>query len=95
MKVALVGTGSEQCVALQVDGLPIIDGRNAHATDEHRRKTPNQVFSKFSVTRGAQGQTDVSPKFVGADINAVARLRGTFRPHSGQISTEYFDKYRF
>ena len=29
------------------------------------------------------------------DINAVARLTGTFTLRSGQIATEYFDKYRF
>ena len=28
-------------------------------------------------------------------INAVARLTGTFTLRSGQIATEYFDKYRF
>jgi orotate phosphoribosyltransferase len=32
---------------------------------------------------------------LGADINAIARLRGTFRLRSGRSSTEYFDKYRF
>ncbi len=29
------------------------------------------------------------------DIDAVARLRGTFKLRSGQTSAEYFDKYRF
>lgn len=29
------------------------------------------------------------------DINAVARLSGTFTLRSGQVATEYFDKYRF
>lgn len=29
------------------------------------------------------------------DVNAVARLTGTFRLRSGQVSDEYFDKYRF
>lgn len=28
-------------------------------------------------------------------INAIARLTGTFTLRSGQIATEYFDKYRF
>ena len=28
-------------------------------------------------------------------INTVARLTGTFTLRSGQIATEYFDKYRF
>ena len=28
-------------------------------------------------------------------INAVARLTGTFTLRSGQVATEYFDKYRF
>lgn len=28
-------------------------------------------------------------------VNAVARLTGTFTLRSGQIATEYFDKYRF
>ena len=36
--------------------------------------------------------SDVS---LGSDINAVARLTGTFTLRSGQISNEYFDKYRF
>jgi orotate phosphoribosyltransferase len=30
-----------------------------------------------------------------ADVNAVARLTGRFELRSGQISSEYFDKYRF
>ncbi|MEQ1874241.1 MAG: orotate phosphoribosyltransferase [Ilumatobacteraceae bacterium] len=29
------------------------------------------------------------------EINTVARLTGTFTLRSGQIATEYFDKYRF
>ena len=29
------------------------------------------------------------------EINAIARLTGTFTLRSGQIATEYFDKYRF
>ncbi len=29
------------------------------------------------------------------DINAVARLKGSFKLRSGQVSDEYFDKYRF
>jgi len=37
----------------------------------------------------------VSNDALGSDINAVARLRGTFRLRSGQTSSEYFDKYRF
>ena len=28
-------------------------------------------------------------------INAVSRLTGTFTLRSGQVATEYFDKYRF
>lgn len=28
-------------------------------------------------------------------INAIARLTGTFTLRSGQVATEYFDKYRF
>lgn len=30
-----------------------------------------------------------------SDVNAVSRLTGTFRLRSGQLSDEYFDKYRF
>src|SRR4051812_46731355 len=30
-----------------------------------------------------------------ARVNAIARLTGTFTLRSGQIATEYFDKYRF
>jgi orotate phosphoribosyltransferase len=29
------------------------------------------------------------------DVNAVARLEGEFRLRSGQIASQYFDKYRF
>lgn len=29
------------------------------------------------------------------EVNAAARLVGTFRLRSGQVSTQYFDKYRF
>src|SRR3954454_17983879 len=28
-------------------------------------------------------------------VNSIARLTGTFTLRSGQIATEYFDKYRF
>src|SRR4029079_14414609 len=28
-------------------------------------------------------------------VNSIARLTGTFTLRSGQVSTEYFDKYRF
>lgn len=30
-----------------------------------------------------------------ADINLIAKLQGEFKLRSGQIATEYFDKYRF
>jgi orotate phosphoribosyltransferase len=30
-----------------------------------------------------------------ADVNAVARLTGTFTLRSGKVASEYFDKYRF
>ena len=30
-----------------------------------------------------------------ADVNSIARLTGTFTLRSGQVSSEYFDKYRF
>jgi orotate phosphoribosyltransferase len=30
-----------------------------------------------------------------ADVDAISRLTGVFKLRSGQISTEYFDKYRF
>jgi orotate phosphoribosyltransferase len=30
-----------------------------------------------------------------ADVNAASRLTGTFTLRSGQVSSEYFDKYRF
>lgn len=32
---------------------------------------------------------------LGTDINAIARIHGTFTLRSGQVSNEYFDKYRF
>jgi orotate phosphoribosyltransferase len=37
----------------------------------------------------------LSPEELADQINAVARLTGTFTLRSGQIATEYFDKYRF
>lgn len=30
-----------------------------------------------------------------ADVNAASKLTGTFKLRSGQVSSEYFDKYRF
>ncbi|HAP74638.1 MAG TPA: orotate phosphoribosyltransferase [Acidimicrobiaceae bacterium] len=36
-----------------------------------------------------------SPDELADAINAVSRLTGTFTLRSGQIATEYFDKYRF
>jgi orotate phosphoribosyltransferase len=37
----------------------------------------------------------MSDPTLAADVNAVARLTGTFELRSGQIASEYFDKYRF
>lgn len=37
----------------------------------------------------------MTPEQLADQINAVARLTGTFTLRSGQIATEYFDKYRF
>jgi len=55
-----------------------------------------QPFADYANRkRSANRETFVSKDPLGIDINAVARLRGTFRLRSGQTSTEYFDKYRF
>jgi orotate phosphoribosyltransferase len=35
------------------------------------------------------------PDSLAARVNSIARLTGTFTLRSGQIATEYFDKYRF
>ena len=35
------------------------------------------------------------PDTLAARVNAIARLTGTFTLRSGQVATEYFDKYRF
>ena len=35
------------------------------------------------------------PDSLAARVNAIARLTGTFTLRSGQVATEYFDKYRF
>jgi orotate phosphoribosyltransferase len=37
----------------------------------------------------------VNDDSLGRAINAIPRLKGNFKLRSGQISTEYFDKYRF
>lgn len=37
----------------------------------------------------------MSDSALAAEINAAARLTGTFKLRSGQFSSEYFDKYRF
>lgn len=37
----------------------------------------------------------MSPDSLAQRVNAIARLIGTFTLRSGQIATEYFDKYRF
>lgn len=37
----------------------------------------------------------MSPDSLAHRVNAIARLTGTFTLRSGQIATEYFDKYRF
>jgi orotate phosphoribosyltransferase len=37
----------------------------------------------------------VADPALAADINAIARLKGRFTLRSGQVSEEYFDKYRF
>ena len=35
------------------------------------------------------------PESLAQRVNSIARLTGTFTLRSGQIATEYFDKYRF
>jgi orotate phosphoribosyltransferase len=35
------------------------------------------------------------PDSLAARVNSIARLTGTFTLRSGQVATEYFDKYRF
>lgn len=37
----------------------------------------------------------MSPDSLAQRVNSIARLTGTFTLRSGQIATEYFDKYRF
>jgi orotate phosphoribosyltransferase len=37
----------------------------------------------------------VNDDSLGRAINAISRLKGKFKLRSGQISAEYFDKYRF
>jgi len=37
----------------------------------------------------------MSPDSLAYRVNTIARLTGTFTLRSGQIATEYFDKYRF
>ena len=37
----------------------------------------------------------MSLELLAARVNSIARLTGTFTLRSGQIATEYFDKYRF
>lgn len=37
----------------------------------------------------------MSDDALGRDITAIARIHGTFTLRSGQVSNEYFDKYRF
>lgn len=37
----------------------------------------------------------MSDDLLGTDVNAIARIHGTFTLRSGQVSNEYFDKYRF
>jgi Resolvase, N terminal domain/Helix-turn-helix domain len=43
--VARVHAGGEERVALQVHGLAVVNGRNAHVADEHVRKTPRSVVA--------------------------------------------------
>ncbi|MDP2292646.1 MAG: orotate phosphoribosyltransferase [Actinomycetota bacterium] len=40
-------------------------------------------------------QHDASLDALADQVNAIARLTGTFTLRSGQVATEYFDKYRF
>src|SRR5215210_2312211 len=43
--VARIDTGRHKRVTLQVGGLAIIGGRDAHVADKHVRKTPEAVFT--------------------------------------------------
>jgi orotate phosphoribosyltransferase len=39
--------------------------------------------------------TRMPPDSLAQRVNSIARLTGTFTLRSGQVATEYFDKYRF
>lgn len=76
----------------------------------HKRRTWATGIGDTSTSQVKRGQTTrsatraearltlekaVKPDPLVAEIDAVSRLRGTFKLRSGQTATEYFDKYRF
>jgi hypothetical protein len=51
-QVTLINAGSEQCVTLQIQRLPITLGRDSHVADQHVRKT---LLEGFHTLRHSDG----------------------------------------
>jgi len=51
MQMAVIDTGEEECIALQVNGLALVSGRDPHVTDQHVRQTPKRLLSHTGPIR--------------------------------------------
>jgi len=51
MQMAVIDTGEEECITLQVNGLALISGRDPHVTDQHVRQTPRRPLSHTGPIR--------------------------------------------
>src|SRR5688572_22788285 len=70
--VAHIDTGGHQRVTLQVGGLAIIGGRDAHVADEHVRKTPEAVLTYETAKR--QGLSHIFPWTTATRSASATRL---------------------
>jgi len=51
MQMAVIDTGEEKCIALQVNGLALVSCRDPHVTDQHVRQTPRRLLSHTGPIR--------------------------------------------
>jgi len=51
MQMAVIDAGKEERIALQVNGLALVSGRDPHVTDQHVRQTPRRLLSHTGPIR--------------------------------------------
>ncbi len=51
MEVTVIDTGKEESIALQVNGLALVSGRDPHVADQHVRQTSKRLLSHTGPIR--------------------------------------------